>query len=191
MMELEVRHIIVPRVDVSFLSRAESSDENLARIRGSQHSRLPLCETGLDTVVGIVHTKDVLAAALDNETPDLASLSRDAVFVTDTMAVSDFLRELQRTYDLAVVLVHHASKRQRAQPGQGLRGSSDLHAFGDSNAYLARRQDHLVLSLEHRSAPAPAPLALDLVSLDDGSATHLALRADIYRISYYVQKTTY
>lgn len=92
-----------------------------------------------------------------------------------------FLRELQRTYELAVVLVHHASKKQRAQPGQGLRGSSDLHAFGDSNAYLARRQDHLVLSLEHRSAPAPAPLALDLVSLDDGSATHLALRANTAR----------
>ena len=100
---------------------------------------------------------------------------------TEISPLLGFLRELQRTYDLAVVLVHHASKRQRAQPGQGLRGSSDLHAFGDSNAYLARRQDHLVLSLEHRSAPAPAPLALDLVSLDDGSATHLALRANTAR----------
>jgi hypothetical protein len=96
----------------------------------------------------------------------------------DISRLLGFLRELQRTYDLAVVLVHHASKRQRAQPGQGLRGSSDLHAFGDSNAYLARHQDYLVLSLEHRAAPAPAPVGLDLVSLDDGSATHLALRAD-------------
>ena len=55
----------------------------------------------------------------------------------DISRLLGFLRELQRTYELAVVLVHHASKRQRAQPGQGLRGSSDLHAFGDSNACLS------------------------------------------------------
>jgi hypothetical protein len=96
----------------------------------------------------------------------------------DISRLLGFLRELQRAYDLAVVLVHHASKRQRAQPGQALRGSSDLHAFGDSNAYLARHQDHLVLSLEHRAAPAPPPVGLELVSLGDGSATHLALRGD-------------
>jgi hypothetical protein len=95
----------------------------------------------------------------------------------DISRLLGFLRELQRAYDLAVVLVHHASKRQRAQPGQALRGSSDLHAFGDSNAYLARHQDHLVLSLEHRAAPAPPPVGLELVSLGDGSA-HLALRAE-------------
>jgi hypothetical protein len=87
-----------------------------------------------------------------------------------------FLRELQRTYDTAVALVHHASKKHRAQPGQALRGSSDLHAIGDSNAYLARTNDgRLLLTLEHRSARAPDPMPLDLVSRPDGSATHLEL----------------
>lgn len=88
-----------------------------------------------------------------------------------------YLRELQRRFDLAVVLVHHASKKHRAQPGQALRGSGDLHAFGDDNAYLARRDDHLVLTIEHRAARAPDPLPIQLVSRPDGSATHLALRA--------------
>ena len=89
-----------------------------------------------------------------------------------------FLRELQRAADVAVVLVHHASKKQRAQPGQTLRGSSDLHAFGDSNAYLANRGDHLLLTIEHRAAKVPEPMALSLVSRPDGSATHLALKGD-------------
>jgi len=86
-----------------------------------------------------------------------------------------FLRELQRAEDVAIVLTHHASKKQRAQPGQALRGSSDLHAFGDSNAYLARRDDQLILTMEHRSAQAPDPLAIRLASRPDGSATHLEL----------------
>lgn len=85
------------------------------------------------------------------------------------------VRELQRAFDTAIVLVHHASKKQRAQPGQALRGSSDLHAFGDCNAYLAQRQERLVLTLEHRAAPSPKPMTLALVSAADGSATHLEL----------------
>jgi hypothetical protein len=73
------------------------------------------------------------------------------------------------------VLVHHASKKHRAQPGQALRGSGDLHAFGDDNAYLTRSDDHLVLTLEHRQAQAPDPIALQLTSRPDGGATHLEL----------------
>ncbi len=78
-----------------------------------------------------------------------------------------FLRELQRRHDLAVILVHHASKKRRAQPGQSLRGSSDLHAFGDSNAYLVRNKEQLTLTLEHRSAPAPEPMNVQLICRDD------------------------
>ena len=57
--------------------------------------------------------------------------------------------DMQRTYDAAIVLVHHASKKHHAQPGQALRGSSDLHAFGDSNAYLARRKKRIPIINTH------------------------------------------
>jgi len=84
-----------------------------------------------------------------------------------------YIRELQRRFDLAIVLVHHASKKQRSQPGQALRGSSDLHAIGDSNAYLAREDQHIVLTLEHRAAPAPQPVRLELVTDQGGEAAGL------------------
>ena len=50
-----------------------------------------------------------------------------------------FLRELQRRFETAVLLVHHARKSGGSRPGQALRGSSELHAWGDSNLYLRRR----------------------------------------------------
>jgi hypothetical protein len=85
-----------------------------------------------------------------------------------------FLREIQRTHAVAVALVHHASKKHRARPGQALRGSSDIHAFGDDLAHLARPNEHdLVLSVEHRSAPAFDPIRVQLVTAGDGA--HLAL----------------
>ena len=73
-----------------------------------------------------------------------------------------YIRDLQRRFDVAIILVHHASKKQRSQPGQALRGSSDLHAIGDCNAYLARNGQHLVLTLEHRAAASPEPMLLEL-----------------------------
>ena len=86
-----------------------------------------------------------------------------------------FLRELQRKHNTAIVLVHHASKKHHAQPGQALRGSSDLHAFGDSNAYLARKKQSIILTLEHRAAKPPDPIEMDLISRPDSSATHLEI----------------
>lgn len=84
-----------------------------------------------------------------------------------------YIRDLQRRFDVAVVLVHHASKKQRSQPGQALRGSSDLHAIGDSNAYLARKDEQIVLTIEHRAASSPQPLTLELVTDPVNQATHL------------------
>lgn len=83
-----------------------------------------------------------------------------------------YLRELQRLFNTAVVLTHHASKRASSRPGQGLRGSSDLHAFGDSNVYLSRHGDEIELAVEHRAAAAIAPLRLRLMT-DDEDAIHL------------------
>ena len=96
----------------------------------------------------------------------------------DISKLLGFIRDMQRTYHSAIALVHHASKKHRAQPGQALRGSSDLHAFGDSNAYLAKRKKRIVLSVEHRSAKSIDPIEMQLVSRANGSATHLEIVAD-------------
>ncbi|MDT8442554.1 MAG: AAA family ATPase [Desulfuromonadales bacterium] len=121
-----------------------------------------------------------LAATLEHIRPRLLLLDPlvrlhrlDENSAADISGLLGYLRELQRCFATAVVLVHHASKKHRAQPGQALRGSGDLHAFGDDNAYLARHGENLVLTLEHRQAKAPEPLALRLASRPDGSATHL------------------
>ncbi|MGQ0671163.1 MAG: AAA family ATPase [Actinomycetota bacterium] len=90
-------------------------------------------------------------------------------------AILGQLRLLQRTHDTAVVLVHHARKNGRGLPGQDLRGSGDLHAWGDSNAYLGRRKDRLLLTVEQRFHRPIDPVALRIQARPDGSCPHLAL----------------
>lgn len=86
-----------------------------------------------------------------------------------------YFRDLQRTHGLAIVLVHHVTKRNHSRPGQALRGSSDLHAWGDSNAYLSRKDDRVTLTLEHRAARPASPMALRLSSSPSELDTHLEL----------------
>ena len=85
-----------------------------------------------------------------------------------------YLRQLQRQFALAVMLVHHARKdSQASRPGQALRGSSELHGWGDSNLYLRRRGSQLTLSTEHRAAPGREHIPLQLTQ--NGSALALSV----------------
>lgn len=83
-----------------------------------------------------------------------------------------YLRELQRQYQLAVVLVHHARKgAHKLRPGQALRGSSEFHAWGDSNLYLRRGPgNQLSLTIEHRAAASEADIPIALNGHDDQMA---------------------
>lgn len=81
----------------------------------------------------------------------------------EVAAILAYLRVLNRTFKVAVALVHHASKRTNIRAGQALRGSSEFHAWGDSNLYLQRgRTDALQLTVEHRSESSKSGIAIEL-----------------------------
>lgn len=169
------------------------AEDTLAAVRARlealcAHRQLPLAHLELYAITAptlhldLAQDQQRLQATVASLRPRLVLLDPlvrmhqgDENSAADISTLLGFLRTLQRTHDSAIVLVHHASKKHRAHPGQALRGSSDLHAWGDSNAYLARRQDQLILTLEHRAAKPPAPFAIALVCQPDGSQPHLEL----------------
>jgi RecA-family ATPase len=93
-----------------------------------------------------------------------------------------YLRELQRRYGVAVVVVHHAKKGAgRIRAGQALRGSSEFHAWGDSNLYLRRNGgpregSELTLTVEHRAAPAMPAVTLELAQRENALALEVIER---------------
>jgi hypothetical protein len=97
---------------------------------------------------------------------------------SEVAALLAYFRSLQRLLDVSVILVHHTRKNAAGgtAAGLGLRGSSDIHAFGDSNLYLRRGKDHLVLTTEHRAAPASPPIPLALIATNP-ETTHLEVIA--------------
>ncbi len=103
----------------------------------------------------------------------------DENHATEVAGLLAYFRLLQRQLDLSVMLVHHTRKNAAGgvAAGQGLRGSSDIHAFGNSNLYLRRTNQRLVLSSEHRAAPASPPVSLELVTTNT-ETTHLEVIAE-------------
>ena len=90
-----------------------------------------------------------------------------------------YLRELQRRHDVAVLVVHHAKKGGGGvRAGQALRGSSEFHAWGDSNLYLRRDGDDLSLSVEHRAAASMTPITIELAQRGTALALEVVDRRD-------------
>jgi len=134
------------------------------------HERLHLDEpadcAGLEELIERLHPKLLV---LD---PLVRLHGGDENYAGHVASILGYLRVLSRRFSMAIMVTHHISKRAHAHPGQALRGSSDLHAWGDSNAYLRREKDGtLTLTLEHRSAPAPDPIALRIASDAEGNVS--------------------
>jgi CBS domain containing-hemolysin-like protein len=86
------RQLMVPRVRVAWLDLRKSMDENRRVMNERLYSRLPLCNGSLDHVVGVVHTKEFLAAYnAEGETSCLQLISRAPHFVPDTLRADRLL----------------------------------------------------------------------------------------------------
>lgn len=110
LMQLEVRHVMLPRTEVAFLDLAAPIEDSLERVRALGHSRWPLCNKSLDEVVGIVLARDMLDTLLGGDEVQLEAIARTPQFVPDTQPLSRFIGESQQTgHQGAIVLDEHGT----------------------------------------------------------------------------------
>ena len=166
------------------LSQVRARVEALCRGRGLDLKNLPLhviteASLRLDLELDLKR----LASTIDAIRPHLLVLDPlvrmhrlDENSASEISGLLSNVREMQRRFDVAILLAHHASKKARAHPGQALRGSSDLHALGDSNLYVTRRPQGILLTVEQRAARSPDPMWMDLVVKDEQRTAVLRVR---------------
>jgi len=129
----------------------------------------------LDDQTRLADTVDALRPALLILDPFVRLHRVDENVCSEVAPLLAYLRDLQRRFGLALVVVHHARKGAgRARAGQALRGSSEFHAWTDSSLYLRRFDNALTLTVEHRAEPSHGPLPVQLVA----NGVALALSAD-------------
>ena len=79
----KITSLMTNRQEIVYLDLEDDPAENKARILEHKHSVYPLCNGGVDEVVGLIYTKDFLGRDLDNELLQLNDLKRDALFVPE------------------------------------------------------------------------------------------------------------
>jgi putative hemolysin len=108
--ETLVREIMKPRRDCVMIEISEPMDEVLKATIRTGYSRIPIYEGSMDSIVGIVHAKDLLRVAYtaNGEMPKIEDVMREAYFVPETKAIMDVFRDLKRTKNhLAIVIDEH------------------------------------------------------------------------------------
>jgi CBS domain containing-hemolysin-like protein len=100
------RRCMVPRGQIVYLDKNDPMEKKLEIASKSGHTRFPLCDGGLDHVVGIVHVKDVFnAMTLDGELDTLVQVAREAHFLPETIRLDSLLREFQKKRSHMAILV--------------------------------------------------------------------------------------
>lgn len=84
-----VYSLMTPRTEIVWLDIKDSADEIRLKIIESPYSRFPVCKNSLDTVLGIVKARDLLAPpGLSSDDFRLKDRLRPAFYVPETMLAS-------------------------------------------------------------------------------------------------------
>ncbi len=103
--DTDVRQVMTPRIDVKAVDVGAGLPALLDLIVESGHSRIPVYENSVDTIVGIVHAKDLLPALARGERDlDLRPLMRLPLMVPENRRIDDLLDEFRRSsVQLAII----------------------------------------------------------------------------------------
>ncbi len=103
--DITVASIMTPRDRVRFLDVRKSFDENLHLVTENTYSRFPLCDGGLDSVLGFLHYRDVYQASQRVPRPRLQDLRREiGVIHNNQRASKAFFHMLEKRRTMSLIV---------------------------------------------------------------------------------------
>lgn len=104
--EICAHEVMIPRQDMKCLYQTNSFDEAIEFIKRHNHTRFPLCNKDKDTIIGMVHIRDLLEHKDDvHEKNSLTEIARNILFVPENKSISEILHQMmQKRIHLAIVV---------------------------------------------------------------------------------------
>jgi len=100
-----VREVMTPRTEVDWLDIGLDDAGIRQKLATTVHTRLPVAEGSVDSVIGVVQARDIVAAAIRGDRLDLKVLMRPAPIVIDQLDAMDALVRLRRA-EVPMALIH-------------------------------------------------------------------------------------
>lgn len=92
-----VSALMTPRTEIVWLDTEDPADENLKKITGSPHSFFPVCKGTIDTVLGVVHVKDLFSASLSGRPVVIQDHLRQPLYVVESMPAVQLIEQFKAT----------------------------------------------------------------------------------------------
>ena len=100
-----VREVMTPRTEIDWIDIALTEEEIRDAFLETPHSRIPVADGSIENIIGVIQTRDVLAALLEGRPLNPRQLCRTAPVIPDLMDAMDALAVL-RNADVPLALVH-------------------------------------------------------------------------------------
>ncbi|OQX20508.1 MAG: hypothetical protein BWK76_01050 [Desulfobulbaceae bacterium A2] len=87
--------LMIPRSDVVYLDITLQPEDNLRRLVESEYTRFPVCDGGLDKLLGVIHVKQVLSYVAKGKSPDFAANLHPSIYVPETLTGMELLEQFR------------------------------------------------------------------------------------------------
>jgi putative hemolysin len=95
---ISVKQIMRSRLDVNGVDYDSSFGDLVKKVEELHYSRLPVYKSSLDTIAGIINTKDLIPFLNDEEDFDWRHLMRQPYFVPESKPIEDLLKDFQQKH---------------------------------------------------------------------------------------------
>lgn len=96
--ETSVKEVMIPRIDVDFVSAEMKVEDIVDAVSASNHSRFPVYSGSIDNVIGVLHVKDLIKILSKQEPFEIEKLIRKPFFVPESKRIDSLLREFKRRH---------------------------------------------------------------------------------------------
>ena len=107
-----IREIMTHRKDLYLIDLNDSEDENRNRLAGSPYKRVVVCRDGLDNLVGVLRTSDLLKGALFGKPLSIESFVRPPLYIPASVSTTQLLETFRRARQQCALMVDEYGELQ-------------------------------------------------------------------------------
>ncbi|SMB90047.1 putative hemolysin [Pasteurella testudinis DSM 23072] len=87
--------LIIPRSEVVFIDIKNAAVDNLQLLITSEYSRFPVCDGGLDKILGVIHAKQALIYIANGQPIDYSANLSACIYVPETLTGMELLEQFR------------------------------------------------------------------------------------------------
>lgn len=135
--------LMTSRLKIVWIDLDDSLDINKQKLIESPYSRLPVCRGGLDGIIGIVKSRDLLSHLLSGGELDIEKVIKQPVYVPETKTALEMLEVFKHSHTLMAMVVDEYGSVEGLVTMNDLLEEivGDLETGGNPNAWVVERED--------------------------------------------------